>query len=324
MWEQIAGHETVKQVLINALKSGKLAHAYLLTGPRGIGKETIARALAQAFFCAQEDGTPCNSCTSCQKIMAGNYADLHVIEQAGTAIKIEQVREIQKICQYKSYEGRGKAFIIKNAETMTPEGANCLLKVLEEPKGDTLFLLIAENPYALLQTVLSRCQRLNLQPLPVGTVTDWLIHQGFEEDKAKVAAFLSNGLPGKALELVDSDESGKRLEVARRVEGVMTGDLVRVLRIAEEMDNNKETILEELDLLALWYRDLLVWKTTREEGLLINIDMVAEISKQAAKVDAVILQENLANIMKTKSNLRANANLRLNLESLLLKLMKIA
>ncbi|KNZ69179.1 DNA polymerase III, delta prime subunit [Thermincola ferriacetica] len=324
MWQQIVGHETVIKTLINALNNKKVAHAYLLTGPRGLGKETIARTFAQAFFCEREESIPCDQCSNCKRLQEGNYPDFHIIEPIGNAIKIEQIRNIQKSCQYKPYEGIGRVYLIKNAEAMTVESANCLLKVLEEPNENTVFLLTAENPYMLLPTVLSRCQRLNLRPVPPSVLADWLIKQGLDSERARVISALSDGAPGKALNLISPKEPDRRETVVAKAAQIQRGDVITALRIAEDMEKDKDAVKEDLDLLATWYRDLLVWAKTRETRLLINLDFLDEIKKQALGLDINKIGKDLNDIMKTRRNIQSNVNLKLSLETLLLKLSKSA
>ncbi len=324
MWKGLISHENVVKTLINAINQDKVAHAYLFVGSQGIGKKTLAKTFAQALFCVEGTGVPCGHCNSCKRIVAGNYPDFHITEPSGNSIKIDQIREIQKSCRYKPYEGLKKVYIIQSAETMTTEAANCLLKVLEEPSKDTVFLLTAENPYMLLPTVISRCQKLNLRPVPPIPMHQWLIGQGVEAARAKVVTLLSDGIPGKALELVRDSHQDPRLNAVKWMEKIQQGDIISVLRLAEDMEKDKEKIGEELNLLACWYRDLLIWAETQAEELVVNVDMLEDIKRQSARTNSSRIRFDLQCILATKKNIQANANLRLCLETLLLKLIRIA
>ncbi|TET38214.1 MAG: AAA family ATPase, partial [Dehalococcoidia bacterium] len=165
MW-QVIGHEKAVALLERSMKGGKLSHAYLFVGPPHVGKMTLAMNLAQALNCRGEE-RPCGECPQCRRIARGVHADVQVIGLEGRMeIGIDQIREMQHAASLKPFEGRNRVFIIDGADHLSHEAANCLLKTLEEPPPNDQLILLAANERLLLPTVLSRCQKLELGPLP--------------------------------------------------------------------------------------------------------------------------------------------------------------
>jgi len=163
---QIIGHDWAVTFLQQSLATGRVAHAYLFTGPPQIGKRTLARGLAQALNCT---GTqpPCGQCQSCQKVSKGTHPDVRIIEGegAGGSIKIDQVRAVKREAMLSSYEGRFRVYILRHVDMASLEAANSLLKILEEPPEHVVLVLTAVQPESLPATVVSRCQRLDLRPV---------------------------------------------------------------------------------------------------------------------------------------------------------------
>lgn len=321
----IIGHHQAVTTLQNALRGGRVAHAYLFHGPEGVGKSTLARIFAMAYFCGQEQADACGECADCQRFMQGNNPDYREITASGSTIKIDQVREIQREAQFKSYGGKGKIYLLSQAEKLTPEAANCLLKVLEEPPPGTVFLLTADNPHRLLPTILSRCQQVPLRRVSPEIIAEELAERfGKLPGEARVAALLSDGLPGKAIAGAE-EESGQELrgEVLKLLRGIKKGDITELFSLAEVMEKSKEQTRLMLDLLTLWYRDQLVWLTTRSPDMIINIDLLEEI-KAGESIGAKPIMMAIDELSRARTLLAGNANFRLVLEVLLLKLARCA
>lgn len=324
-FKDIIGHHQAVTTLQNALKAGRVAHAYLFHGPDGAGKSSLARVFAMAYFCREKPADACGECVDCRKFLQGNYPDYREVTAGGGAIKIDQVREIQRGAQYTSYEGIGKVFLLTQADNLTPEAANCLLKVLEEPPPGTVFLLTADNPYRLLPTILSRCQQIPLRRVSVDEIAGELVGRwGKPPGDARVAALLSDGLPGKAIaEALEQTGLGLRQEVLSLLKGIKRGEVTELFSLAEEMERSKEQTRLILDLLTLWYRDQLVWLTTRSPDMIINIDLLEEI-KAGERLGPEHLMTAIDELSRARGLLAGNANFRLVLEVLLLKLAKCA
>lgn len=329
----ITGHEQAVTILQNALRAGRVAHAYLFHGPEGVGKSSLARVFAMACICgekATEDhrgkaAEACGKCVACRQFLQGNYPDFREISGSGGSIKIDQVREIQREAQFKSYSGKGKVYLLSQAENMTPEAANCILKVLEEPPPGTVFLLTADNPYRLLPTILSRCQQVPLRRVSTELIAEELVRRfGKNPGDASVAALLSDGLPGKAFSGA-ADESGLALRgnVLNMLQRIKKGEITDLFNLAEELEKSKEQTGIILDLLTMWFRDQLVWLTTNLPDMVINSDLLEQV-KAGEQLGAQRIMAAIDELSRARALLAGNANSRLVLEVLLLKLSKCA
>ncbi|MDA8235719.1 MAG: DNA polymerase III subunit delta' [Clostridia bacterium] len=320
---QLIGNRQIAQTLQNALIRGMLAHAYLFHGAQGVGKRTGALALAQAYLCLEPvEGDSCGQCLSCRKVASGNHPDVHIYRPSGASIKIEQVRELQKTLYFKPYEGKGKVYILEGADTMKAEAANSMLKSMEEPPEDTLLIFIATNTYAILPTILSRCQAMHFKKVSQGAVEEWLMGEiGLQGDKARFVAALADGSLAKALEWSGSEEArlirDQLVQLARSMRNLSLSD---VFKISEEWEKKKEELVSALDLLEIWYRDLLIWQETEVQDLLVNIDCLEMIKEEVGVWNSRDLMVVLDALEEAKKALRSNGNLRLVLDRLFITL----
>jgi len=208
-WE-VFGHDWAVEMLQQHVAHQTLRHAYLLTGPSGIGRRTLAIRLAQVLNCAMPTapGVPCRSCRSCKQIESGQNIDLMVVqaESEGGTLKVEQVREVTKFLSLKPYQSEYKIVIFQRFQEANVNAQNALLKTLEEAPNYAVLLLTADNAEQLLPTIVSRCEILRLRPLAVEAVAGFLTSRGMDGDKARLLAHLSGGRPGYALRL-SSDEA---------------------------------------------------------------------------------------------------------------------
>lgn len=322
LYNEIVGHQQIITILKNAVISDRVAHSYLFYGAPLIGKKTVARAFAQSLVCNEPiDGAACGSCVSCHKVAGGNHPDIHYIEPAGTTLKIEQVRNIQKEVKLKPFEGGKKVFIISQAESLTGQAANSLLKTLEEPPEHTVFILVADNPYTLLPTILSRCQHVPFNKVPVELIKEMLITKiQIEPKRAGFISVLSDGNPGYALQLVESEDIlNKRDSAIDLAILVQKGNYLDFYKQSEELEKNKDDIIKILDFTLGWYRDILVWQETGQENLLLNLDRKDVILQQGRQEPKSILK-CISIIEKIKHQIQSNVNLRLALEVMMLSL----
>ncbi len=318
----VIGHKQPKRILQNALAEGRVAHAYLFHGPEGVGKTTLAMAFANTLLCREGTGDACSGCSICRRFDKGRFPDFFLIEPQGNNIKIEQVRELQKTAAFKPYEASAKVYLISRAETMTRDAANCLLKILEDPPRDTIFLLTTVNPYNLLPTIVSRCQ-----PVALGRVSQQEIEQLLRDchrgdpDTATLLATLCNGLPGKAWAMAEPDKGlGTREIVFQLYEKVKKANISELIKQAEEFEKNKDIMPEVLEQLLLWYRDQLIWKETSDKGLIINVDKIEELKTDSEFRDKSYLIKSIRNILEAKMQINRNVNFRLIIEVLMLRL----
>jgi DNA polymerase-3 subunit delta' len=326
LW-QVIGQSRVVSLLQRSLERGSIAHAYLVVGPPHVGKMTLALDLARAVNC---EGTepPCGSCDACQKIGSGKHADVQIIgldSNNSAEISIDQIRQMQHSSSLPPFEGRYKVFIIDGAELMSTEAANCLLKTLEEPAAGVIFILLTTSGGVLPATVVSRCQKLELPPLPASEVEDVLSQRwGVERQRAGLLARLSHGCLGWAI-LAASDE---RLlnQRAERLEGllnILSGDYeVRfgyVPQLVAWFGQSRGLVEEILNLWLDWWRDLLLVKLGSGDSVT-NIDHQSTLVDMARGYRLEQIRSVINGIQATGEQLRQNANPRLAFEVLMLSI----
>jgi len=212
LFSEIYGQNNAIDLLRRSFARRMISHAYLFCGPSGVGKKTCAEAFARALLCHQPtEGDACGKCRSCRQVEGGNHPDFIKIEPEGGSIKIDQAREIQRRMTLAPFQGGRQICLIDRAESMTDEAANCFLKILEEPPAGVVFILICVQPYALLTTVLSRCQQVLFQLLPIPQVALILARlPGVKQEEADLTALLSGGSVGQAIDLLDGGSLNER------------------------------------------------------------------------------------------------------------------
>lgn len=329
-FDQIGGQESALTILRNALRSGRLAHAYLFLGPDGVGKRLTALTLAKAMNCQSPpaEGESCARCSSCIKIDSSNHADVIVVEPAGEVIKIDQIRELQRRLHYRPLEGGKRACIIDPADSLNEAASNALLKTLEEPPDETHLFLITSRPHQLLPTILSRCQWVKFRPLAIGHIVQILqrVHS-WPGERAYFFASLAGGSAGKALALSNRVDFQKRLDWLRTFSDVSRKTTEEILAICERVAKEEEEVNDLLELWKLWVRDLVVFKVQGEgpegSGLrLINHDLAPEVAEEAKKYSFDRLDSFFALISDIQKSIAQKANRQLALETLMLEMKK--
>lgn len=236
------GHDVPLGHLLDALAADRLHHALLLEGPHGVGKRTVARFLAMAANCTELGERPCGACVSCTRIAANNHPDVMWLvpdaEKATQVIPVAKVREVIRAAAYHRYVGRRRFILIDPAEALQGPAANSLLKTLEEPPPDTHFVLLTHRARTLLPTILSRCQRIRLLPVPLPELTAWLTTRGVPD--AERAARASGGAPGLAVALSDG-EAQDRITVRNGLLGGLAGDLQTVFDTSESLTRGERS-----------------------------------------------------------------------------------
>ena len=211
VWEGLAGSRAAAGLAVQVSSSAP-AHAWLLTGPPGSGKQQAATAIAAAFNCSTAPGRGCGSCSTCSRILRGRHPDVHHIVPEGPLIPVDVVREsIIPEAARSPFEAAYKVFIIEEAERMNPNAQNALLKTLEEPQPDTIFVLTTESEDDLLDTVRSRCRAFRLDPVPESRIIELLEKEGVAAERARLAGRVSDGDYARARALaLDADVSSRR------------------------------------------------------------------------------------------------------------------
>ena len=313
-FDHILGHEPLIQGLKTAYGSGRAAHAYIFSGPNGIGKTRIAEAFVQLLACKshRDDGDACGSCRTCRLIAEERHPDLFVIRPEGQFIKINQVRDITRRLIYAPVESATRGIVIHDAETLHPAAANALLKTLEEPSANNVFILLTDRPNLLLTTIRSRCQQLRFSRLTREIVSQWLI------DHAEIAA-MSAGSIGAALELSDADLTSLRhewLSTLTRFDQLTNGE---ILGLADELSRDKQSMPVVLDILRCGLRDTLLMACQADTQHLTFRDRAETLPR----LSVGSAMKAISAIEDVERALRGNVNARLCSENLLLSLKQI-
>lgn len=325
MWE-IVGQPKAVGLLKRSLELGHLAHAYLLVGPKHVGKMTLAINLAQAVNCGEES-PPCSQCPSCVRIASGRHADVQVIGLApdSTEIGIDQIRQMQHAASLKPYEGKHRVFVIDGAEHLSTEASNSLLKTLEEPPPNVLLILLAVKESLLLPTVLSRCQRVGLYPVPASVIEQALVKRWMvEPGKAEILSRLCGGSIGWALSaLADERLLEQRSQNLTKLIGLATasqGDrFTYAAQLAALFGRDRGAAREMLDLWMGWWRDLLLVKGAGA-NLITNIDQEAVLGHQAEDYSLTQIVGFIQSLDAAAWQLDQNANPRLVFEVLMMNI----
>jgi DNA polymerase-3 subunit delta' len=265
-FHSIIGQPRAKRFLTGAVQRRKTSHAYLFRGPAGVGKKTCAQAFAALLNCGAPAGHEvCGRCPSCLKYASGNHPDLLHIQPQGTAtaIKIEQIRELKKTLTYPPFEARFRVVLIKDIHlTMRrKEVTNSLLKTLEEPPADTVFILTGDEAGDILPTILSRCQIVAFHPLPYAEVSRALLGDNLPRETAEALAAIAEGSLGRARLLYAEELLPLRRGIVERLLALTPGtpDTVEaVFHLAEQAADTKGSLEELLDLFTIWIRDLML------------------------------------------------------------------
>jgi DNA polymerase-3 subunit delta' len=326
-FSQIQGQNSAIQILRQALIHGRLAHAYVLAGPEGVGKRLTALTLAKAMNCLAppEPGEACDGCASCLKIHSRNHADVVQIEPDGDFIKIDQVRELQRQLRFRPLEGGRRACILDSAERMNEAAANALLKTLEEPPAETHLFLVTARPHRLLPTILSRCQWVKFKPLSRGHLAQILRSvSSLSEEQALFYASLSGGSAAQALSLGDRLDFQKRLAWLQAFAGLFKKTPVEIFEFCGQLAKEDDGLADLLEIWKFWVRDLLVCKAVPEGGedRFINHDCLEEIRTQARIYSFEQLQDFYRSLAAGQRNLSLKVNRQAALETLMLEMRK--
>ena len=321
-FNNVIGHEEIIRHLQNAIKTGKISHSYIFAGEPGSGKRLLAGIYAMTLQCEAGGENACGKCESCKRAIGKNHPDIIMVKhEKPNTISIDEIREqVVNDVGIKPYSSPHKIYIIPDAEIMTPQAQNALLKTIEEPPEYAVIMLLTSNIDGLLPTIRSRCVRLDLKVVDDGLVKKYLMeHLHIPDYQAEIDASFAHGSIGKAKEAATSQEFADITQKALKI--LKYADSMEVYELTEAIKNlssEKQNINDYLDIFQFWFRDVLMFKATREIDNLVFKQEINYIREQASQRSYENLEKILEALDKTKVRLRANVNTELALELLFL------
>lgn len=318
----IIGQEQLKEHLQNAISMNKVSHAYIINGERSSGKEFIAKVFSAALQCEKGKTEPCMECHSCKQALSGNQPDIIFIShEKPNTISVEDIRsQINNDIVIKPYSSPRKIYIINEGEKMTVQAQNALLKTLEEPPEYAVILILTSNVDTLLPTVLSRCVVLNMKPVPDDKVKKFLMEELQVPDyKAGICVAFARGNIGKAKMLAASEEFDKvKEEAVSLIKNINDMEISEIVKAIKKISEYKFDVTDYLDIISVWYRDVLLFKATKDVNSLIFRDEIQTIRKMADRSTYEGIEIIVKSLQQAKRRLDANVNFDLTMELLLL------
>ncbi|QOV19452.1 DNA polymerase III subunit delta [Blautia liquoris] len=321
-FDDVLGQEKIIKHLQNAILMNKVSHAYIFSGERGAGKKLLASLFAMTLLCEKQGIDPCMECASCKKAMSRNHPDIiNVIHEKPGSIGIKDIREqLVDDVEIRPYSGPYKIYIINDAQKMTLQAQNALLKTIEEPPIYAIILLLTDNPDAFLPTITSRCVTLALRPASDNVVKSYLMDRMHIPDyQAEIDASLAQGNIGRAKQAATSAEFAQltqnALHIVEQAENMQIYELVDAVK---EMSNDKNNITDYLDIFTMWFRDVLLFKATREIDSLVFKQEINHIKERAQMSSYEGLEHIIDAIETARIRLSANVNFDLTMELLFL------
>lgn len=321
-FKDVVGHKDIIQYIQNAVTQDKVSHAYILNGERGSGKKLLANLFAQTLQCEAGGEEPCYECHSCKQAVSGNHPDIiRVTHEKPNSIGVDDIRvQINEDIQVKPYNGKYKIYIVPDADMMTVQAQNALLKTIEEPPAYAVIFLLTENAESLLPTICSRCVMLKLRNIKDTLVKKYLMEQLKVPDyKAEVCTAFAQGNIGKATMLANSEHFNEiKEEAIQLLKYIDTMELPELVEAVKRITVYKIEITDYLDILMIWYRDVLIYKATKNIDRVIFGEELEYIKERARKSSYEGIEIILEAIEKAKTRIKANVNFDLVMELLLL------
>ena len=323
-FSEIVGHEQIKEHMQAAIRDKKPFHAYLFQGEEGVGKEALARTFAAGLQCQSESADkPCKECVSCRQMESGNQPDVIWVTREKASLGVDEIREqLGNTMDIKPFSSPYKIYLVPEAEKMTEAAQNALLKTIEEPPEYGIVILMTSNISALLPTIQSRCLTMEFRPLSTAVVESYVKeHCQVPDYQARASAAFAQGNLGKAMRYAKSEDFIERkdhiISLLRHVEQM---DLSEMLAVIKDLGTRKDEVRDYIDLMVLWYRDVLLFKATKDINQLLFQDEASYISREASHRSYEKIEEILQAFEKAKVRLRANVNFDITMELMLLAL----
>jgi len=318
-FEQFVGQKKLIKVLKDTIQNGRLSHAYMFEGADGMGKFTFAKIFGQAILCESTNSAPCGVCSACVKFSSGNHPDFHAVLRKGLSIGVDEIRKIQDSIIIKPIEAEKKVYIIEQADKMTEQAQNCLLKTLEEPPGDSLLILCVQNAGAMLRTIQSRCVILKLDFYKNDEIKAILRNNDIRnEESLEFASVFSQGVLGKAFLLASEEFLQVREDMIRFLSSIHGSNIQDLLKASSFIESQKSMIEDVFDIISSWYRDLAVCKASVNERLLINFDKKDIIIKNIKDYSEQDIVQVIKMIEESRRDIRRNVNLPMVLDNMLI------
>ena len=318
----IIGQEQLKEHLQNAISTKKVSHAYIINGERSSGKEFIARIFAMALQCEKGGTEPCGECHSCRQALSNNQPDIvYISHEKPNTIGVEDIRvQINGDIGIKPYSSPRKIYIMNEGEKMTVQAQNALLKTLEEPPEYAVILILTTHVEALLPTIMSRCVVLNMKPVPDALVKKFLMEELAVPDyKANICVAFARGNIGKAKLLASSEEFEKvKDEAITLVKYINDMEVNEIVKAIKKITEYKFDVNDYLDILSAWYRDVLLFKATKDVNSLIFKEEIQQIMRVSDRSTYEGIETIVNALQQAKRRLEANVNFDLTMELLLL------
>lgn len=318
----IIGQEQIREHLQTALRLRKISHAYIINGERSSGKEFIAKTFAMALQCERGGDEPCQECHSCKQALSGNHPDIiRLVHEKPNTISVEDIRtQINQDMGIKPYQGPYKIYLINEGEKMTVQAQNALLKTLEEPPEYGVILILTSSVESLLPTILSRCVVLNMRPVRDDLVKKYLMEAlQIPDYKAEVCTAFARGNIGRAKLLASSEEFDKvKEEAVTLLKYINEMEISEIVAAIKKITEYQFDVTDYLDILSIWYRDVLMFKAMNDANHLIFREEIQYIKKVADRSSYEGIETVLNALDKAKSRLAANVSFDLTMELLLL------
>jgi DNA polymerase III subunit delta' len=312
--------EQVGRILLRAVRDQRLPPAYLLLGPSGVGKRTTALALAKALNCLSQAGDACDQCAVCLRIDRQLHSDIHLVEPQGQVIKIDQIRQLRDTLTLQAYEGRVKVAIIDDAGQLTVEGVNSLLKMLEEPPSQTLFVLVSQHLGNLPATLISRAQVLRFGLMAPDQIVAFLRQHAWESAEVERVAHLSGGRPGAALTFDLATVQERRAGALQLLTQALAGDPSVLLASAEQWAKRKGDHPLLFAMLLSLLRDLAVVRAGGHDAQLMHKDIRDTLVPLAAAIAPANVWELFEIVHSTQEAIAHNVNPQLAFEVMFFKI----
>ena len=307
-FDDIAGQDHIKLFFKNSIAAGRLPHACMIAGDEGSGKKLIAKTAAMAVMCEKHE--PCGVCRACRQVQSGNHPDVKFVIGSGKGIGVDDVRrELAGDAMIRPYSAAHKIYIVEDADKMTPQAQNALLKTIEEPPEYVMIILLCKNTEAFLPTIISRCVILNTRPLDDVTIKRVLVEKhGVADFEAGAAAAACGGSVGKALRLSSSDEFKELKETVissvRGIDEANAGDIIDAVAAAAEYKSNPD---EYFGLMKMFFKDILLIKAGAEDEISLKEERES-LKRLSGRVSFEAVNDVICDIEKAQERVRANVN----------------